>query len=201
MFTGIVQAIGKIRALTPQAGDVRLEIDAAGLPPDRIQIGDSIAVNGCCLTVIAKSDNCFSADASSETLTLTTLGSLSAGSPVNLEPSLTLAAPLGGHLVVGHVDGVGVVQSRREDARSVRFDIEAPMELAHYIARKGSICVDGVSLTVNAVEANRFEVNIIPHTLEHTNMHDYRTGTRVNLEVDLIARYLERLLSAHTPAK
>ena len=194
MFTGIVQAIGKIRALTPQAGDVRLEIDAAGLPPDRIQIGDSIAVNGCCLTVIAKSDSCFSADASRETLALTTLGGLSGGSAVNLEPSLTLAAPLGGHLVAGHVDGVGAVKVRRQDARSVRFEIEAPAELARYIARKGSICVDGVSLTVNEIRGNLFDVNIIPHTLAHTILGHWQPGTRVNLEVDLLARYLERLL-------
>jgi riboflavin synthase len=158
-------------------------------------------VNGCCLTVIEKLPEGISVDASRETLDLTTLGEFQAGTRVNLESALTLSTPLGGHLVSGHVDGVGVVQSRRADARSVRFDIEAPIGLAHYIARKGSICVDGVSLTVNAVEARRFQVNIIPHTLEHTNMRDYRAGTRVNLEVDLIARYLERLLSARLSAK
>ena len=194
MFTGIVQAIGKIRALTPQAGDMRLEIDTGGLPLDRIQIGDSIAVSGCCLTVIAKNGSCFSADASRETLALTTLSDFSAGSPVNLEPSLTLAAPLGGHLVAGHVDGVGVVRIRREDARSVHFGIEAPADLARYIARKGSVCLDGVSLTVNEVHDKLFDVNIVPHTLAHTILGSWQPGTRVNLEVDLLARYLERLL-------
>ena len=194
MFTGIVQAIGKVHALTPRGGDVRLEFEADSLPPDRIQIGDSIAVNGCCLTVTAKSDSRFSADVSRETLALTTFSGLSAGAPVNLERSLTLAVPLGGHLVVGHVDGVGTVKIRREDARSVRFQIEAPTELARYIARKGSLCVDGVSLTVNEVRGNLFDVNIIPHTLANTILGHWQPGTRVNLEVDLLARYLERLL-------
>lgn len=193
MFTGIVQAVGKIHALRLRDGDARLEIDTGSLSPDKIQIGDSVAVNGCCLTVIAKSNNCFSADVSRETLALTTLGGFSAGSPVNLETALTLATPLGGHLVIGHVDGVGVVTRRREDARSVRFEIEAPAELARYIARKGSICMDGVSLTVNGVKARVFDVNIIPHTLEHTVLKHWQAGTRVNLEVDLLARYLERL--------
>ncbi|MGB9429754.1 MAG: riboflavin synthase [Gammaproteobacteria bacterium] len=194
MFTGIVQAVGKIHTLAPRGGDVHLEIDMGSLPQDKVQIDDSIAVNGCCLTVIEKQAHGFSADVSRETLALTTLASLGAGSPVNLESSLTLATPLGGHLVSGHVDGVGTVKNRREDGRSVRFDIEAPTVLVRYIARKGSICVDGVSLTVNGVQGNVFDVNIIPHTLEQTVMGGYRGGTRVNLEVDLIARYLERLL-------
>ena len=193
MFTGIVQAVGRIRALTPRGGDARMEIDTGSLLLDKIQIGDSIAVNGCCLTVIEKQAHGFSTDVSRETLALTTLGGFSAGSQVNLETSLTLAMPLGGHLVIGHVDGVGTVKSRREDARSVRFEIEAPAELARYIARKGSICVDGVSLTVNGVKAKVFDVNIIPHTLEHTVLKHWQAGTCVNLEVDLLARYLERL--------
>jgi riboflavin synthase len=201
MFTGIVQTMGKIQALEARGGDLRMHIHTAGLDIKSMQTGDSIAVNGCCLTVIEMLPEGISVDASRETLDLTTLGEFQAGTRVNLETAMTLSTPLGGHLVTGHVDGVGVVQSRRADARSVRFDIEAPIGLAHYIARKGSICVDGVSLTVNAVEAHRFQVNIIPHTLEHTNMRDYVTGTRVNLEVDLIARYLERLLSARLPAK
>lgn len=198
MFTGIVQAVGTINSLEKRGGDVRLEIDADGMPLDRIQIGDSIAVNGCCLTVIEKYAQGFAADASRETLVLTTLGDLAAGAAVNLETSLTLGTPLGGHLVLGHVDGVGTVKSRREDARSVRFEIEAPAKLARYIARKGSVCVDGVSLTVNAVNAHRFDVNIIPHTLEHTILRHWREGTRVNLEVDLLARYLERLAQPDT---
>lgn len=198
MFTGMVQAVGKVQTLEARGGDLRLQIQAGDLDTAALKIGDSIAVNGCCLTVVGKLADGFGVDASRETLALTTLGDFKAGTAVNLETALTLSTPLGGHLVIGHVDGVGVVQSRREDARSVRYDIEVPVELMRYIARKGSICVDGVSLTVNAVEANRFEVNIIPHTLEHTIMRDYCIGTRVNLEVDLLARYLERLLAAQT---
>lgn len=198
MFTGIVQAVGKIKSLEKRGGDVRLAVDAGSLPLDSIRTGDSIAVNGCCLTVIEKYVQGFAADASRETLALTTLGDLAAGVAVNLETSLTLGTPLGGHLVLGHVDGVGTVESRREDARSVRFEIEAPAELARYIARKGSVCVDGVSLTVNAVNAHRFDVNIIPHTLEHTILKHWREGARVNLEVDLLARYLERLAQPDT---
>lgn len=198
MFTGIVQAVGTINSLEKRGGDVRLAVDAGSLPLDSIRTGDSIAVNGCCLTVIEKYVQGFAADASRETLALTTLGDLAAGVAVNLETSLTLGTPLGGHLVLGHVDGVGTVESRREDARSVRFEIEAPAELARYIARKGSVCVDGVSLTVNAVNAHRFDVNIIPHTLEHTILKHWREGARVNLEVDLLARYLERLAQPDT---
>jgi len=198
MFTGMVQAVGKVQTLEARGGDLRLQIQAGDLDTAALKIGDSIAVNGCCLTVVGKLADGFGVDASRETLALTTLGDFKAGTAVNLETALTLSTPLGGHLVIGHVDGVGVVQSRREDARSVRYDIEVPVELMRYIAHKGSICVDGVSLTVNAVEANRFEVNIIPHTLEHTIMRDYCIGTRVNLEVDLLARYLERLLAAQT---
>ncbi len=196
MFTGIVQAVGKIRACETRGGDLRLRIDTCTLDLGSVRIGDSIAVSGCCLTAIVKSPQGFAADVSGETLSLTTLGELTAGSPVNLETALTLATPLSGHLVSGHVDGVGVVSGRVEEARSVRFSFEAPPELNRYLARKGSIGVDGVSLTVNSVHGSRFEVNVIPHTLEHTVMGGYRIGTRVNLEVDLMARYLERLLPA-----
>ncbi|MGE5626064.1 MAG: riboflavin synthase, partial [Bacillota bacterium] len=142
MFTGIVQAVGKIEALTPQGGDLRLSIATGELPMNDVKIGDSLSVSGCCLTVIAKHAHGFDADASKETLSLTTLGGLKPGSPVNLEKALTLGTPLGGHLVSGHVDGLGLVKSRREEARSVRFDIEVPKELRRYIAQKGSVCVD-----------------------------------------------------------
>lgn len=196
MFTGIVHTLGKVRALETQGGDLRLQIQADRLEIKALKIGDSISVNGCCLTVIEKLPDGFAADASRETLALTTLGEFKVGTVVNLETALTLATPLGGHLVIGHVDGVGVVQNRREDARSVRLTLEAPRELRRYIVRKGCICVDGVSLTVNAVDASSFQVNIIPHTLEHTAMRGYHNGIRVNLEVDLIARYLESLLAA-----
>lgn len=196
MFTGIVQALGKVQSIETRGGDLRLYIYTGGMEIKSLKAGDSIAVNGCCLTAIEKLSDGFSVDVSRETLALTTLGDYKAGSAVNLETALTLSTPLGGHLVSGHVDGIGVVQSRREDGRSVRYDIEAPGELMRYIAHKGSICVDGVSLTVNTIEANCLQVNVIPHTLEHTIMRDYHTGTRVNLEVDLVARYLERLLAA-----
>ena len=196
MFTGIIMAVGKVASLTPQGGDLRIGIDTGALPMDKVSLGDSICVSGCCLTVIAKTARGFEADASRETLSLTTLGSLEPGAPVNLETALTLATPLGGHIVSGHVDGVGQVKSRREEARSVRFDIEVPPELARYIAHKGSVCVDGVSLTVNSVKDRVFDVNIIPHTLEHTTFGTYAPGTRVNIEVDVLARYAERLLAA-----
>jgi riboflavin synthase len=195
MFTGIIQAVGKISALTPQGGDVRLGVDTGNLSLEAVRVGDSISVNGCCLTVIEKSPRGFQADASRETLSLTTLGELKPDAPVNLETALTLATPLGGHLVSGHVDGVGLVKSRREEARSVRFDIEVPVALSRYIVHKGSISVDGVSLTVNRVEGRVFDVNIIPHTLEHTIFGRYQAGSRVNLEVDVVARYLERLMT------
>lgn len=194
MFTGIIQAIGTVTRLEPKGGDLRLGIRTGKLDLGGVQMGDSIAVNGVCLTAIALSGDGFAADVSRETLSLTSLGGLQPGSPVNLEKALTLSTPLGGHLVSGHVDGLGEVVERREDARSVRFRVQAPAELARYIAQKGSICVDGTSLTVNAVEGRLFDLNIVPHTLQETIMDGYRPGTLVNLEVDLIARYLERLL-------
>lgn len=200
MFTGIVQAVGELKSVEERGGDLRMRIRPGGLECKDLKAGDSIAVNGCCLTVIIKQADGFSVDASRETLALTTLATLKPGARVNLENAMTLATPLGGHLVSGHVDGVGSVRARSQDARSARFEIEAPAELTRYIARKGSICVDGVSLTVNNVEARSFQVNVIPHTLEHTIMGGYQPGTRVNLEVDLIARYLERLLDTQKPA-
>ena len=199
MFTGIIQAVGKIEALTPQGGDLRLSIGTGNLPMQDVNVGDSICVSGCCLTVTAKRDKTFDADVSKETLSLTSLGDLKAGSPVNLEKSLTLSTPLGGHLVSGHVDGLGIIKSRREEARSVRFDIQVPANIKKYVAHKGSVCVDGVSLTVNAVTDDLFDVNIIPHTLSHTICGSYQPGSRVNLEVDVVARYVERLLTGHTP--
>ncbi|NEX23084.1 riboflavin synthase [Thiorhodococcus mannitoliphagus] len=194
MFTGIIQSVGQIQRLEPRGGDVRLSIATGKLSLEEVVLGDSIAVNGVCLTAVELTGQGFAADVSRESLSLTTLGGLGAGSRVNLEKALTLSTPLGGHLVSGHVDGVGTLLERHEDARSWRLRIQAPDELARYIAHKGSICVDGVSLTVNAVEGAVFELNIVPHTLQETIIGDYRPGTRVNLEVDLIARYLERLL-------
>jgi len=194
MFTGIIQAIGQVQTLAPRDGDVRLTLSTGKLPLAGVIPGDSIAVNGVCLTAIVLNGASFAADVSRETLSLTTLGELMPGSRVNLEKALTLAMPLGGHLVSGHVDGVGEILERRQDGRSWRFSLQAPPSLARYIAQKGSICVDGTSLTVNAVRGARFELNIVPHTLEETIFGDYQPGTRVNLEVDLIARYLERLM-------
>ncbi len=200
MFTGIIQAIGAVSSLENRGGDLRIGIGTGKLPMDDVMLGDSIAVSGVCLTVVESRAGVFYADVSGETLRRTVLGTLDVGMPVNLEKALTLATRLGGHLVSGHVDGIGTVTARREDSRSVQFTIRAPDELARYIAVKGSICVDGVSLTVNGVNGAEFELNIVPHTLAGTTMSDYRAGRRVNLEVDLVARYLERLLQGERAA-
>jgi riboflavin synthase len=194
MFTGIIQAIGTIDRIESRGGDVRLTIATGKLPLAGAALGDSIAVSGVCLTAIELGEGRFSADVSRETLTRTTLGTLKTGSRVNLELALTPTTRLGGHIVSGHVDGVGEVVERRADARSLRFLIEAPVPLAKYIAEKGSICVDGVSLTVNGVDGRHFDLNIVPHTLAETTLDEFQPGRRVNLEVDLLARYLERLL-------
>ena len=195
MFTGIIKAKGTITAMNRQGGDVRLTVSSDGLPWADYEIGESIAVNGVCLTAVNFRDNGFDTDVSVETLDVTALGKLSTGSAVNLEPSISLGERLGGHLVSGHVDCVGAVRSLAADARSVRLAIEIPSEYAHYVAKKGSICVDGVSLTINEVSVNTFELNIIPHTAAVTIIDDYAVGTIVNIEVDLLARYLERLMS------
>lgn len=194
MFTGIIQAVGKVVEAERRDGDLRLTLDAGGLDMSDVALGDSIAVNGVCLTVVEQLQRGFVADVSVETLDLTTVGLWPLGAGVNMEKSLTPGSRLGGHLVSGHVDGIGEVIERHPDARSERFTIRAPAELARYIAHKGSITVDGTSLTVNKVSGRDFELNIVPHTLEHTIFSDYQPGTRVNLEVDVIARYLERLL-------
>ena len=194
MFTGIVQDLGRVLSIEPCAGDTRLSIEADRLEVGRMAIGDSICVQGCCLTVVQIAGQSFRADLSRETLALTTLGELRPGARVNLEPSLRAGEPLGGHLVSGHVDGIARVVAIAEDARSWRVVIEAPPELARYIARKGSVAVDGVSLTVNEIDGARFGVNLIPHTLSVTTLGGLRADTRVNLEVDPIARYVERLI-------
>jgi riboflavin synthase len=199
MFTGIVQGVGRVRSIEPRGGDIRMWIDTGGVPLGDVPVGGSIAVNGCCLTAIEFGPSAFAADLSRETLAMTTAGHWSAGTPVNLEKALTAGQALGGHYVTGHVDGVGRVLSRHDDARSVRVEFEVPPELARYVARKGSICVDGVSLTVNGAVGDRFDVNLVPHTLEVTVLASYEPGTRVNLEVDIIARYLERLMAERQP--
>ncbi len=196
MFTGIIQAIGTVGALETHDRDRRLGIELAGPALDGLALGESVCVSGVCLSVAALAASSFYADLSAETLARSTLGALKRGARVNLERALTPSARLGGHLVSGHVDGVGRVLERAPAGRSVNFRIEAPTALARYIAAKGSICVDGVSLTVNAVDGPRFEVNVIPHTLAHTTLGALTAGACVNLEVDLLARYLERLLAA-----
>jgi len=192
MFTGIVTAIGRIAAARPHGDGLRLRIDAPGFGMADVALGDSIALQGVCHTVVAKDDAGFEVDTSAATLAVTT--GLAGGREVNLEKSLTLADPLGGHLVSGHVDGVGAVTAFEDLGGSWRLEIEMPAELARYVARKGSIAVDGVSLTVNAVAGNRFEVNIIPHTRAVTTLGRLSAGSAVNLEVDMTARYLERLM-------
>jgi riboflavin synthase len=191
MFTGIITAIGSIESFQING---RLRVAVGSLNMSDVQLGDSIAVNGVCLTVIEFSQNHFVADVSNETKARTTLGMLSKDSQVNLEKALMPTTRLGGHVVSGHVDGVGEVVSRHKDERSEKFVIRAPKELAKYIAQKGSICVDGTSLTVNGVNGCEFELTIVPHTLQETIMNSYHVGALVNLEVDIIARYLERLL-------
>jgi riboflavin synthase len=194
MFTGIIQAIGSIAAIEPRGGDARLRITTGKLDLTDVKLGDSIAVNGVCLTAVELPGDGFWADVSQETLEKTTLANIQVKQRVNLEKALTPTTRLGGHLVSGHVDGIGEVVARKPAARSVQFSIRTPDALARYIAHKGSICVDGTSLTVNAVSGAVFELNIVPHTLQETIMEEYQPGRQVNLEVDLIARYLERLL-------
>jgi riboflavin synthase len=201
MFTGLIQAIGKISAIEKSGSDQRIEIYSDKLDFATVDNGHSISVNGVCLTVTGLHDRRFSVDVSGETLSCTTLGELGIGHEVNLEQSLTPSSRLGGHFVSGHVDGVGLIETRREEGRSIRFTVSAPGSLARYIAGKGSICVDGVSLTVNHVSGHKFDVNIIPHTLQETIIKYYKPGTRINLEVDLIARYLERLLLGERAAE
>jgi len=193
MFTGIVQAVGRVRTVEKRGADARLALDAAGLGLDDVAIGDSIAVAGVCLTVVALDASGFAFDVSPETLSRTTLGTLAAGDPVNLEKALRLADRLGGHLVAGHVDGVGKVVAVHDDGAAQRWVFSAPLALARYIAVKGSIAIDGTSLTVNDVDGDTFGITLIPHTLAVTTFGARKAGDAVNLEVDLVARYVERL--------
>jgi riboflavin synthase len=195
VFTGIIQAVGQVQALSPRDGDLTLVIDAGELPLGHARPGDSIAVDGVCLTVTALGERQFTADVSRETLALTTLGTWQPGRPVNLEAALRLGDALGGHLVAGHVDGVAEVLEIQPDARSSRCRLRAPAELAALLARKGSVTLDGVSLTINSVAGDCCGINLVPHTLAVTTLGEWRAGTRVNIEVDLMARYVERLWS------
>ncbi len=195
MFTGIIIATGRVTSLTDLGGDLEMGIDAAALEDSRMALGDSVSVQGACLTVARKQGTSFFADVSRETLAKTTLGTLSPGSKVNLEPSLRAGDALGGHMVSGHVDAVGKLRALVEDARSRRLEFELPESLMRFVAPKGSICVNGVSLTVNNVEGRNFDVNIIPHTLKVTTLGALKIGDGVNIEIDVIARYLARLMS------
>jgi riboflavin synthase len=201
MFTGIIVATGRVTSLTEKGGDLELGIDAGAgidagvLDLHRVAIGDSVSVQGACLTVTRKEDARFYADVSRETMAKTTLGTLSSGSKVNLEPSLRAGDALGGHWVSGHVDAVGKLRELVQDARSWRLEFELPVSLMRFVAPKGSICVNGVSLTVNKVDGRRFDVNIIPHTLKVTTLGELKIDDGVNIEIDVIARYLERLMS------
>jgi len=198
MFTGIIEGVGRLQSSEPRGGDVRLRVEVGSLPFDDVRLGESIAVNGVCLTVVEFDAGSFQADASNETLALTTLGALKAGAVLNLERAMRPSDRLGGHLVSGHVDGLGTVESIRADARAQRWRFAAPSALLRYMARKGSICVDGVSLTVNDADAAGFEVALIPHTVSHTAFAGTAVGDAVNLEIDLVARYVERLLATRT---
>ena len=193
MFTGIIQSTGRVTRSEPRGGDLRFTLVAPGFDATDVALGDSIAVSGCCLTVVEREGDTLAFDVSNESLGLTTLGKLGIGDRVNLEKALRLSDRLGGHLVSGHVDGIGTITAIEPDARSQRWRIAAPRELMRYIAAKGSVCADGVSLTVNAVAGETFEVNLIPHTVGHTTFRDRCVGDRVNLEIDMLARYIERL--------
>ena len=201
MFTGIIIATGSIESIREKGGDLELAVDAARLETGRIGIGDSISVQGACLTVTRKEGARFYADVSRETMAKTTLGTLRPGSRVNLEPSLRAGDALGGHLVSGHVDGVGTLTAAKEDARSWRLEFELPAELTRFVAPKGSICINGVSLTVNGAADLRFDVNIIPHTRQETTLGDLHLGDSVNIEIDVIARYIDRLLPSFTKVR
>jgi riboflavin synthase len=195
MFTGIVQGVGRVGAIEPRGGDVTIVFETGEVSLEGIELGGSIAVSGVCLTATQFDRSGFAADVSRETLALTTLGGWRAGTRVNLEKALLAGQALGGHYVTGHVDGVGHVLARHDDGRSVRMEFRVPPELGRYVARKGSICIDGVSLTVNGAEGDRFDVNLVPHTLGVTTLGELQAGSRVNLEVDIIARYVERMMT------
>jgi len=195
MFTGIIEALGKIGSIDSRGQDLSLTINTRNLDLSDVQLGDSIGVNGVCLTVVKLMQQAFVADVSAESLIHTVIGSYSAGTKVNLEKALTLSSRLGGHLVSGHVDGIGTIVKRKVDGRSIRFELECGYEIQKYIANKGSITIDGVSLTVTGLTEKGFTLNIVPHTVAETTIQGYMVGNKVHIEVDLMARYAERLLS------
>lgn len=199
MFTGIIEAIGCIGAVQMQRGDIQLTVHTGQLDMSDVAIGDSIATNGVCLTVISRDSASFCADVSVETLSHTLFAGITVGAKVNLEKALLPSSRMGGHMVTGHVDAVGEIIQRSQDARSINYMISAPVAIAHFIAGKGSITLDGVSLTVNGVKENTFSVNIVPHTALNTLLADYQVGDKIHLEVDIVSRYLERLLEPRLP--
>jgi len=201
MFTGIIEAVGRVQQITPRSGDVRLTIATGKLSLSDVKLGDSIATNGICLTVVELTGQGFAADVSNETLRRTCLKTWQVGTRVNLEKALMPTSRLGGHIVSGHVDGLGEIISFKPDARSLQYQVRAPDSLAKYISEKGSITVDGISLTVNAIDGATFSLNIVPHTVQETNVGEWQTGSVVNLEVDLLARYLERLIMGDKAAQ
>lgn len=201
MFTGIIEAVGRVQQITPRHGDVRLTIATGKLSLADVKLGDSIATNGICLTVVELTGQGFAADVSNETLRRTCLKTWQVGTRVNLEKALMPTSRLGGHIVSGHVDGLGEIISFKPDARSLQYQVRAPDSLAKYISEKGSITVDGISLTVNAIDGATFSLNIVPHTVQETNVGEWQTGSVVNLEVDLLARYLERLIMGDKAAQ
>ncbi|WP_298444790.1 riboflavin synthase [uncultured Ferrimonas sp.] len=200
MFTGIIEAVGSLRKLEARGGDLRLTVATGKLPLDDVQLGDSIATNGVCLTVVSQGADHFVADLSAETLSLTNFGGFSVGQRVNLERAVTPNTRLGGHLVSGHVDGVATVASREVRGRAIEFWLQAPAQLGRYLPHKGSVTVDGVSLTINEVDGARFRLTIVPHTAAETTIIDLAVGDKVHLEVDLIARYLEKLMQGQAEA-
>ena len=203
MFTGIIEAVGTVQSMRKIKDEWRLLIDCSQLDMSDVKLGDSIAVSGCCLTVVEFDQQSFAADVSNETIRCTALGNVEAGTRVNLEKAMLATSRFGGHLVSGHVDGVGILQSSTAEGQSKKLDFDAPKELSKYIASKGSICIDGTSLTVNKISGTQFSINVIPHTQTETIIGDYEIGQQVNLEVDLVARYLERLVqgdNAEQPA-
>ena len=195
MFTGIIETVGEVVAKDWREGDVKLTLKADESYLEAVMLGDSIACNGVCLTVVDRTSNQFMLDVSVETLSLTTIGDWDVGSKVNLEQAMIASSRFGGHIVSGHIDRIGEIIDIADDARSWRMTVRVPKNIRQYIAKKGSICVDGVSLTINSVEDNEFSVNIVPHTLSHTIIGDYKLNQKVNIEIDTIARYVERLVS------
>ncbi|USH01849.1 riboflavin synthase [Grimontia kaedaensis] len=201
MFTGIIEAVGHIQKITPKGGDISLTVESGKLDLSDVKLGDSIATNGVCLTVVAMTGNGYVADLSGETLNRTAFATYKAGQKVNLEKAMLPTTRFGGHMVSGHVDSIATVVSRTQTGRAIEFWLEAPAELAKYLAEKGSVTIDGISLTINAVDGNRFKLTIVPHTALETTIEDFTVGYQVNIEVDVIARYLERLMMGDRAAQ